>query len=186
MSGSSPLTVLPPSPAAVPQPPAPPALPPPFPRPPLLPRGGLRRRPAAEGPGGDGGGPAPPRAAPTRSRHLRRLRLRPRRLPGPALAWLSHRGWDPRHRSGTTPPPPPLPRQRVGPCWAGSLLPQRCTSPRGSNKPESRGHRCGCCPDSCGGERDPQGGVRGWFPLLIPRVGVGAGLGGRAGLVPSG
>lgn len=62
---------------------------------------------------------------------------------------------------------PPPPRQWVGPCWAGCPLPRHCTSPRGSNKPESRGHRCGCCPHSCGtpGESGTPRGCAGLTPL---------------------
>lgn len=96
----------------------------------------------------------------------------PPRRTGPGLAE------PPRLRPSASLRDIPLPRQRVGPCWAGSLkglpgipqshprVPRLCTSPRGSNKPESRGHCCGCCPDSWGGKRDH-----------LSRGGVGAGLG---------
>lgn len=106
--------------------------------------------------------PSSPRPTPPRSPTLTTTSPPPRT--GPGLAEPARLGPSASLRDI------PLARQPAGPCWAGSpkglsgyppphpRVPQLCTSPRGSNKPESRGHCCGCCPDSWWGKRDHRGG----------------------------
>lgn len=106
------------------------------------------------------------------------------RLTPPPLLTLTVTLLPPRAGPGLAEPPwpgpsaslrdiPPNPSSVLDPAGLGPPVPQFHTSPCGSNKPESRGHRHGCCPDSRGTPR----GVLGAGP---PSSGTGVreGLGG--------